>query len=85
MIFLAHLGQPSTTEENEDDDDDDHELDEDPISRLNSFSEAMKSLDDAKLFLESRGCIQESIAVGSTMNRVAAAHLHCYRISARLL
>ena len=44
-----------------------------------SFSEAMKSLDDVKLFLESRGCIQESITVGSTMDRIAIAHLRCTR------
>ena len=46
---------------------------------LHSFSEAMKSLDDVKLFLESRGCIQESVTVGSTMDHIAIAHLLCTR------
>ena len=54
-------------------------IDEEPMSMLHSFSEAMKSLDDVKLFLESWGCIQESITVGSTMDHSAIAHLHCIR------
>jgi hypothetical protein len=66
--FLAELGQPSTIEEEEEDD-----HDEEPVSTLHSFSEAMKSLDNVKLFLESRGCVQEAITIGSGMDRVASA------------
>ncbi len=78
--FLAQLNQSSTTEDAEDEEDvEEGELDEEPISTLNSFSEAMKALDSVKLFLESKNCIEEAITVGSAMDTVASAHLHCTR------
>ena len=43
------------------DEDDDQDLEELPEPTLHSFSEAIKSLDDVKRFVESRGCIKEAI------------------------
>ena len=78
--FLAQLGQPATNEEEEEkDEDDDHELDKEPVLTIHTFSEAMASLDNVKLFLESKSCIHEAITIGSAMDGVASANIRCMR------
>lgn len=41
---------------------------EEPVLKLKTFSEAVRSLEDVKLFLESQGCVQEATAVSSTID-----------------
>ena len=40
--------------------DEDESMDEEPVPKLKNFSQAIVQLDDVKLFLESRGCIEEA-------------------------
>jgi hypothetical protein len=73
--FFAQLGQQSaaTTEEPEDSQEEDCRA----LPTLHSFSEAMRALDDVKIFLESKGCVQEALNIGSAMDSVAYANQQC--------
>lgn len=66
--FLAQLG-------GDDDDEDDDIMDQEPVPKVKSFSEAIKGLDDIQLFLECRGCISEASLISSAVDMVSSAHI----------
>ena len=76
--FMSNLASESATEEpNEpDEDDEDHDIEvtaeiEAPL-RISSFPEVVKTLEDVKLYLESKQCLEVAQDVGFVIDSVAA-------------
>ena len=50
-------------------------MEEQPVPRLQKFSEAIMALEEVKLFLDNHGCIEEDSLVSSAIDAVASAHM----------
>ena len=60
----------------EDESDVDEEFDLSPPSpKIKSYREAIQSLEDIQMFLESRGCLKAASNVSSMINQVASHHV----------
>ena len=71
--FLSQLGQQ--VEESEDDQENNESPP--PLLKIQSFKEAIKSLEDVQQFLESRGHTEEAISVGLSVDRAVSLKLQC--------
>jgi len=71
--FLSQLGQE---EENSDEEMSDDETPPPPL-KVQSFKEAIDSLEDVQRFLESRGYTQEALGIGSSVDKIACLRLRC--------
>ena len=76
--FLSQLGEDH--EDVSEDEEDITMIDETPqppILKIQTYKEALKSLEDVQQFLESRGHIEEALSLGSSIDRVAYIQLQC--------
>ena len=72
--FLEGLGQEEEEEVGDEEEDErEEEMDvEPPPPKLKSFREAIECLEDVQQFLESKGCIEHSLGIGSTIDTMTA-------------
>lgn len=78
--FMAELGQQDEEDEegDEEDEEGDEGMEDEPLPplKVQSFKEAIESLENVQKFLESRGYIQEALGIGSAVDTVAGVKLH---------
>ena len=73
--FFVSLGGE---DKDDDDDDEDQESEEPsqeppPQSKLNTYKEAISSLEDVQLFLENQGHVEESMQLGTLVDKLTMA------------
>ena len=82
LMLLQNRGKKNffvSLEDKDDDDDDDDEDQESeepsqeppPQSKLKTYKEAISSLEDIQLFLENQGHVEESMQLGTLVNKLA--------------
>ena len=74
--LFRYLGRRILGQEDQDEEESDNEQPspefEQPQSKIKSYKEAILSLEDIQLFLESRGCLQDAMQVGNFMDNLSA-------------
>ena len=77
--FFTELAQSESPAPNSPVEEDEEDLDIERTPICKSYSEAIKWLDDIKLFLETKGQCEEASAIGLAAESVAAVHLRSER------
>ena len=77
---MVMIGLNSLTEEEEPASlDIDEELDTPPpLPKLHTYKQEMESLEDVKIFLEHRGCLEQASIAASPMSELATSHSHTH-------
>ena len=75
--FFVSLGRE---DKDDDDDDEDQESEEPsqeppPQSKLKTYKEAISSLEDVQLFLENQGHVEESMQLGTLVDKLTIARI----------
>ena len=74
--FMDNLVQEEIADTTEEESDVDEEFDISlPSPKIKSYREAIQSLEDSQIFLDSRGCLEAATHASSLINLVACHHV----------